>query len=157
MNDTTAIGIGPLSLADAHDLAPLIAAYAQELSRGAPRRPDDYYAELLLKDRTARLIGARLGERMVGFAVFFDMPDTVSGMRVGQLDELFVVQDARGLGVGDALIGALIAEGRRQGWQHVRWLVREKARIRDEPIAADLEPGGMRSYIIPVDRTAGNR
>jgi GNAT superfamily N-acetyltransferase len=157
MRETTAITIGSLSLADAHDLAPLIAAYAQELSRGAPRRPDDYYAELLLKDGSARLIGARLGERLVGFAVWFDLPDTVNGMRIGQLDELFVLQDARGHGVGHALIDALIAEGRRRGWHHIRWLVREKAQIWDEPVAAFLEPGGMRGYVIAVDRAADSQ
>lgn len=30
---------------DAHVLAPLLANYAQALKRGAPRRPDDFYAE----------------------------------------------------------------------------------------------------------------
>jgi GNAT superfamily N-acetyltransferase len=152
MKDTMAIEIGPLSLADAHDLAPLIAAHAQELSRGAPRRPDDYYAELLLKDRTARLTGARLGERLVGFAVFFELPDTVSGMRIGQLDELFVLQDARGHGVEQALIDALVEEARRRGWHQLRWMMREKAQIPKEQFTTLLEPTGIRLYIVPVDR-----
>ena len=46
------IDIGPIHLRDALKLAPLIAAYGQALKRGAPRRPDQYYAEQLLQDRT---------------------------------------------------------------------------------------------------------
>jgi GNAT superfamily N-acetyltransferase len=154
MKETTAIEIGPLSLADAHDLAPLIAAHVQELNRGAPRRPDDFYSELLLQDRTALLIGARVGSRLVGFVLFFDLPDTVNGMRVGQLDELFVVPEARRHGVARALMDALVAEGRRRGWHQIRWLAREKARIGEEQPAAFLEPADIRLYIIPMDRTA---
>ena len=158
MRETTAIEIATLSLADAHDLAPLVAAYAQDINRGAPRRPDDYYAEMLLQDPAARLIGARLGDRMVGFAVFFDLPDTTTGMRTGQLDELFVMQDARGSGIGRALIGAVIAEGRRRSWAQIRWLVREKATLHEDLLGAFAVPGGLRSYAIPIERSeAGDR
>ncbi len=152
MKETMAIDIGPLSPADAHDLAPLIAAYIQELNRGAPRRPDDFYAELLLQDTAARLIGARLGDRLVGFALWLDLPDTVSGKRIGQLDELFVLQDARGHDVERTLIEALVGEGQRRGWHQIRWLMREKAQIRKEQFTALLEPAGIRLYIVPVDR-----
>jgi GNAT superfamily N-acetyltransferase len=155
MKETIAIDIGPLSPADAHDLAPLIAAYVQELNRGAPRRPDDFYAELLLQDGTARLIGARLGDRLVGFALWLDLPDPVSGKRIGQLDELFVLQDARGHDVERALIDALVAEGRRRGWHQIRWLMHEKAQIRKEQFTTLLEPAGIRLYIVPVDHTGG--
>jgi GNAT superfamily N-acetyltransferase len=153
MKEATTIDIRPLSLADAHDLAPLIAAYVQELNRGAPRRPDDYYAELLLRDGTARLTGAHRGDDLIGFALWSDLPDTVSGKRIGQLDELFVLQDARGLGVEHALIDALIAEGRRRGWHQIRWLMREKAQLPKDRFAPLLEPAGIRLHILPVDRT----
>jgi GNAT superfamily N-acetyltransferase len=153
MKETTAIEVGPLSLADAHDLAPLIAAHVQELNRGAPRRPDDFYSELLLQDRTALLIGARLGSNLVGFALFFDLPDTVNGMRIGQLDELFVAQDARDRGVERALLDGLADEGRRRGWHRIRWLAREKAPVQQEQIAAALEPAATRVYMLPMDHT----
>ena len=60
------IVVSKLDLADAHELAPLVAASVQDRKRGAPRAPDQYYAELLLKDRTAEIIGARLDGRLVG-------------------------------------------------------------------------------------------
>jgi hypothetical protein len=45
------IDISLLRLNDAHQFSPLLAAYVQSLKRGAPRRPDDFYAETLLQDR----------------------------------------------------------------------------------------------------------
>ena len=51
--DEHAIDISQLHLSHAHEFAPLLASYAQALKRGAPRRPDDYYAENLLRDRAA--------------------------------------------------------------------------------------------------------
>lgn len=144
------VAIAPLSLPDALELAPLIAAYAQEMKRGAPRAPDRYYAELMLTDRTAELIGARVEGRLVGFAVFFDLPDTLTGMRAGQLDELFVAADARRNGIGKALVDALAAEGRKRGWAYIRWVVPEKppaARRLAEQLA---ERGGWQNFTVRV-------
>jgi len=122
----TEIAITPLALPDAHELAPLVAAYAQDRKRGAPREPDEFYAELLLNDRTAELLGARLDGRLVGFAVFFDLLDTISGMRRGQLDDLFVAPAARGRRIGHALIAALVEEGRKRAWTEIRWMTPKK-------------------------------
>jgi|GEM_PF-4219369 len=49
MTKDHAVDIALLHLRDAHEFAPLLASYAQALKRGAPRRPDDFYAEHLLK------------------------------------------------------------------------------------------------------------
>jgi GNAT superfamily N-acetyltransferase len=146
------IVVAKLALNDAHEMAPLLAASVQDRKRGAPRAPDQYYAELLLKDRTAEIIGARLDGRLVGYAVFFDLPDTMTGMRTGQLDDLFVIQDARGRKVGQALIEALAAEGERRGWRQIRWMVPEKpvtARRLAERLA---NSGGWLTYSVPVPR-----
>jgi GNAT superfamily N-acetyltransferase len=120
------IAVSPLTLADAHDLAPLLAAYTQDRKRGAPRAPDEFYAERLLEDPVAEIVGARRGEDLVGFAVYLDLPDTMTGLRAGQLDDLFVIQDARDQGIGHALIGAIVAEGKKRGWEHLRWMVPAK-------------------------------
>lgn len=144
------IAVARLALKDAHELAPLIAASVQDRKRGAPRAPDQYYAELLLKDRTAEIIGARLDGRLVGYAVYFDLPDTMTGMRTGQLDDLFVIQDARGRRVGHALIDALAAEGEKRGWLQIRWMVPEKpasARRLAEQLARS---GGWLTYSVPL-------
>ena len=68
------IDIKILELDAALDLAPLISAHAQEQKRGAPRQPDMFYAETLLTDRTAEVIGAYMDGKLVSFATFFDLP-----------------------------------------------------------------------------------
>lgn len=146
----TGIETKRLTIADAHELAPLLAAYVQDRKRGAPRAPDEFYAELLANDRTAEILGAELDGRLVGFAVFFDLPDTMSGKRRGQLDDLFVIQDARGKRVGHSLIAALTAEGEKRGWTQIRWIVPEKpaaARRLAEQLA---EAGGFLGYAVPI-------
>ena len=144
------IDVSRLTLADAHRLAPLLAAYTQDQKRGAPRAPDEYYAELLLKDPVAEIAGAWRGGRLVGFAVYLDLPDTMTGLRAGQLNDLFVIQDAREQGVGRALVAWLSVEGARRGWEHLRWMVPEKpetARLLAGKIA---RPGRWTSYLLDL-------
>ena len=146
------IAVATLALKDAHEVAPLLAASVQDRKRGAPRAPDQYYAELLLKDRTAEIIGARFEGRLVGYAVFFDLPDTMTGMRTGQLDDLFVIQDARGRKIGQALIEALAAEGERRGWRQIRWMVPEKPATARRLAERLAKSGGWLTYSVPVPR-----
>lgn len=110
------IDINLLRLNDARELAPLIAAYAQSLKRGAPRRPDEFHAESLLQDRVAQLLGARIDGELVGFLVFFDLPDPVTGMRFGQVDHLFVHHEQRRNGIAKAMLDVLSEEGESRGW-----------------------------------------
>lgn len=149
------IDIQPLTLADALELAPLVAAYTQDRKRGAPRRPDTYYAELLLSDRTAEILGARRGGLLVGFAMFFDLPDAMTGMRAGQLDELYVDHDVRSQGIGRALVAALAAEGRKRGWTHLRWMVPKKPASAGRLAESLAEPGEWENYAIRIERPAG--
>ena len=101
------IEISLLRLRDAHALAPLIAAYGQALKRGAPRRPDQYYAEQLLQDRVAEFLGARIDGELVGFILFYDLPEPVSGKRAGQADHIYVHHARRGKGIAKALVDVL--------------------------------------------------
>lgn len=116
MSESHQIDIALLRLMDARELAPLLAAYAQALKRGAPRRPDEFYAEMLLQDRTVELLGARLDGALVGFVVFTDLPDPVSGLRCGQVDHLYVHHDHRGKGIAKALIDLLCDQAEERGW-----------------------------------------
>lgn len=119
MDSTPQIDISLLRLKDARDFAPLIAAYAQALKRGAPRRPDEFYAEALLQDRTAEVLGARIDAELVGFAIFTDLPDPVSGLRCGQVDHLYVHHDHRKKGIAKALIDLLSDQAEERGWSRL--------------------------------------
>ena len=145
------IDISLMRLKDARELAPLLAAYTQALKRGAPRRPDEYYAEALLQDRTAEVMGARLDGVLVGFAVFTDLPDPVSGMRCGQLDHLYVHHDHRKKGIAKALVDLLSDQAEERGW--VRLVLNAPRQPEDgrklyEQIAA---PADWIPYVIRYD------
>jgi GNAT superfamily N-acetyltransferase len=147
MSEITVDIIGP---DDAHGLAPLIAAYVQEMMRGAPRRPDDYYASLLLRDRTAEVLGARLNGELVGFAMFFDLPDAITGLRAGQLELLYVLPDARKGHTARGLMDKLVAIGHQRDWVHLRWLVPEKITADVHIYERLAQPAPWRSYVVPI-------
>lgn len=110
------IDISLLRLKDARELAPLIAAYNQSVFRGAPGAPDIFYAEQLLQDRTGELLGARLDGRLVGFLVFYDLPDPWTGMRAGLADHIYVDHPFRRKGIAKAMVDVLAEEADGRGW-----------------------------------------
>lgn len=116
MSEDHRIDIALLRLGEARELAPLLASYAQALKRGAPRRPDEFYAEMLLQDRTVEVLGARLDGDLVGFLLFADLPDPVSGLRCGQVDHIYVHHDHRGKGIARALVDLLCERAEERGW-----------------------------------------
>ncbi len=116
MDRTAATEIMRLDAGDALELAPLLAAYGQALKRGAPRRPDQVYAEGLLQDRSAEVLGARIDGRLVGFLIVYDLPEPVSGARFGQVDHIFMLDDHRNLGIARAMIDVLAEESEERGW-----------------------------------------
>ncbi|WP_102960730.1 GNAT family N-acetyltransferase [Mangrovicella endophytica] len=110
------IQIRTLRLSDARDLAPLIAGYNQSLFRGAPGAPDTFYAEQLLQDRTAEILGARINGQLVAFLIFYDMPDPWTGMRAGLADHIYVDHPHRRKGIAKAMIDLLAEEADTRGW-----------------------------------------
>lgn len=140
-----------LADSDALILAPLIASYAQMLRRGAPRRPDQYYAETLLQDRTAEVLGAFRDEELVGFAIYFDLPEAISGRRNGQLDDLFIDHDHRGFGISTEIVKKLTEIGQTRNWTCLRWLVSQKNDIAMRIYSSLAEPASFSSFVIPVN------
>lgn len=151
MSENHTIDIGLLRLKDALELAPLLAAYAQALKRGAPRRPDKFYAESLLQDRTAEILGARVDGELVGFAIFTDMPEPVSGMRCGACDHIYVHHDHRAKGIAKALIDVLADQAEDRAWTRLMLnapRLPEDGRKLYEQIAA---PADWSSFVIRFD------
>ncbi|MEP3277869.1 MAG: GNAT family N-acetyltransferase [Stappiaceae bacterium] len=136
----------------AHHLAPLIAAYAQELNRGAPRRPDQYYAERLLQDGAAEVLGGYLDGKLVGFCLYFDLPETITGMRTGQLDDIFVLEHARGNGVAQKMLQTLVSEGEKRGWIDLRWIVPAQNNAANALYERFAKPANFKSYVIQIDK-----
>lgn len=152
MAEMPRIEIEQLRLAHALALAPLIAAYAQALKRGAPRQPDQYYAEQLLQDRSAEILGAFLDGVLVGFVMFYDLPEPVSGLRCGQADHVFVHHDHRGKGIAKALVDVLADQATGRGWSK---LVLNAPKMPDQGrkvFEAVAMPADWHSYVLRFER-----
>ncbi|HET9534407.1 MAG TPA: GNAT family N-acetyltransferase, partial [Mesorhizobium sp.] len=65
---------------------------------------------------TAEILGARVDGRLVGFLIFTDMPEPVSGMRCGTCDHIYVHHDFRAKGIAKALLDLLADQAEERGW-----------------------------------------
>jgi GNAT superfamily N-acetyltransferase len=80
---------------------------------------------MLLQPETGALgFGAELEGKLVGFVTVIAHPATWSTKGTGYLEDLFVRADCRGLGIGHALIDAVLDRARASGWGSVYWHAR---------------------------------
>ena len=151
MAEKNDLEIEELRLKDAHGLAPLIAAYAQALKRGAPRQPDQYYAEQLLQDRSAEFLGAFLNGELVGFLMFYDLPEPVSGLRGGQADHIYVHHEHRGKGIARALVDVLAESANSRGWSKLVLNAPRLPETAHKVFQSVAQPGDWHSFIVRFD------
>ncbi len=151
MSETPKIEIAPLRLKDAHVLAPLIAEYGQALKRGAPRRPDEYYAEQLLQDRNAEFLGAMINGELVGFILYYDLPEPISGKRAGQCDHIYVHHDHRGKGIAKALVDVLADQAEERGWSKLMLNAPRQPETGRKVFEKVAAPADWHSYVIRFD------
>lgn len=134
---------------DAVALASLLAAYGDEMrhEQGAGANALAR-ANALIADPIVEVLGGFLGDELVAFAVFFDLPEAISGGRSGQLDDLYVLPAARGKRLAQRLIAAIADIGRSRAWIHLRWLVPEDNPDAIRAYARFAEPAGWKSYML---------
>ncbi|HDR2863267.1 TPA: GNAT family N-acetyltransferase [Enterobacter asburiae] len=63
--------------------------------------------------------------RVIGFAMCVLHEGTWSTAPICYLEDLFVDAAVRGAGTGQALIDALMEEGKREGWSKLYWVTRQ--------------------------------
>jgi GNAT superfamily N-acetyltransferase len=69
--------------------------------------------------------------QLLGLTHYRPMPSPLRGRDICFLDDLFVLPEARGARLGEALIQAVVEVARRQGWPAVRWITaQDNARAR---------------------------
>lgn len=151
MSEKHTIDTALLRLKDARRLAPLLAAHAQSLKRGAPRRPDEYYAEMLLQDRSAEILGAQVDGTLVGFAIFHDLPEPVSGRRCGLMEHLYVHHEHRRQGIAKALIDVLADQAEERGWSKLTLTAPRRPDEGRKLYKRIAVPADRTSYVIRFD------
>lgn len=141
-----------LGTGDAGRLAPLVAEYAAVMLDRDLAAVDEGYVAKLIADRVVEVAGAEVDGVLVGFALYYDLPEAISGRRAGQLDDLYVSPAARGRGVAAALVAHLATEGAARGWVHLRWMAPDKSQAHAlyKRIA---ERAPWRSYVVRIDRS----
>ncbi|RHZ93704.1 GNAT family N-acetyltransferase [Cereibacter sphaeroides] len=146
-----------LSAADAPRLADLMTAYRRAMS-GPEEAMTPEQATPLIERSVAEpdllLLGADHGGALAGFALAFDLPEIISGSRAGQLDDLFVMPEARGSGLARALIRQLTEIGTARGWTHLRWLVPQENATAIHLNRSIAEPAPWDSFRIDLSRCA---
>jgi len=116
--------IAPVTEEDLSDLLPLMRGYC-DFYRVAPT--DDALVSLarsLLADagrEGLQLLARDLDRRALGFATIYWGWSTLSTSSIAVMNDLFVVPDARGGGVGEALIEACRSWAHRHGATRLTW------------------------------------
>jgi GNAT superfamily N-acetyltransferase len=116
--------IAAVAEADVPDLLPLMRAYCDfydvdpsdeallAMSRALIADPEREGVQLIARDD---------GGQPTGFATIFWTWSTLSGSRIGVMNDLFVAESARGTGVAEELIAACAERCRRRGATSLDW------------------------------------
>jgi len=117
--------IRPCRPDDAETLANLIRALAiyEKLEHEARATPDDLRRHLFGPRPAAGAILAEADGKAVGFALFFPTFSTFRAQPGLYLEDLFVLPDHRGRGIGKALIAAVASEAIARGGGRLEWAV----------------------------------
>jgi GNAT superfamily N-acetyltransferase len=115
--------IVPIHDEELEELLPLIAAYhrfyeVEEIDEGRNRA---FFRRFLAPSEDGLLLGARQGGRLLGYACLYWHFSSLEACECVLLNDLFVAEDARGEGVGRALIEATAEVARERGVPYVEW------------------------------------
>ena len=110
---------------DAETLANLIHALAvyEKLEHEARATADDLRRHLFGSRPAAAAILAEVDAEVVGFALYFPTFSTFRGQPGLYLEDLFVLPEHRGRGIGKALIAAVAAVAVARGGGRLEWAV----------------------------------
>lgn len=127
--------IAPLAAAELQDALPLIAAYQRfyEVERIDDERNRAFFSRFLAPSEDGLLLGAwgeanesevpaDGREELFGYACLYWHFTSLTPAETVLMNDLYVVEPARGRGVGRALIEASAAVGRKRGAHLLQWV-----------------------------------
>jgi GNAT superfamily N-acetyltransferase len=90
--------------------------FAQEAEFAPDPRKQRAALSAIVGDRNiGRIFVAREGERLVAMATLLYTVSTAEGGRAALFEDLVVLPECRGRGIGQALLGHVIAEAKKEG------------------------------------------
>jgi len=117
------IEIAPVALDEFEELLPLIAAYQRfyEVAEIDDERNRAFFRRFIAPSEDGLLLGARGEGRLLGYACLYWHFSSLEATECVLMNDLFVSADARGEGVGRALIEATAEVARERGVPFVEW------------------------------------
>jgi len=120
---TAALEIAPILSDEFEELLPLIAAYQRfyEVEDVDEERNRAFFRRFLAPSEDGLLLGARSEGQLVGYACLYWHFSSLEACESVLMNDLFVAEQARGKGVGRALIEATAAVAREREVPFVEW------------------------------------
>lgn len=116
--------IAPIESGQMDGLLPLIAAYQRfyEVEDVDDERNRDFFSRFLAPSDDGMLIGAWRDGELLGYACLYWTFTSLVPAEMVLMNDLYVVPESRGKGVGRALIEASAAVARERGANHLQWV-----------------------------------
>jgi GNAT superfamily N-acetyltransferase len=117
------IEVGPVQAEEFEALLPLIAAYQRfyEIDDVDDGRNRSFFRRFLAPSTDGELLAAREGDTILGYACLYWHFSSTRAVETVLMNDLFVVPEARGRGVGRALIEGSREVARRRGAAWLEW------------------------------------
>jgi GNAT superfamily N-acetyltransferase len=115
--------IEPISGQQFETLVPMIAAYQAfyEAEDIREQRNREFFRRFIAPSDDGMLLGAWRGDRLVGYACLYWHFSSTRAVETVLMNDLYVEAEARGEGVGRALIEAAAEVGRERGSPILEW------------------------------------
>jgi GNAT superfamily N-acetyltransferase len=137
------------------ELLPLIACYQRFYGAGPDvERNRIFFSRFLHPSDEGLLLGAWAEGGLAGFATLYWFFSSTKAAESVLMNDLFVREDVRGVGVGRALIKSALDETRRRGAAHLEWFTAPDnvAAQRLYDSVSDAKRSVWRAYEIDVER-----
>jgi GNAT superfamily N-acetyltransferase len=115
--------IEPITAGQLERLLPMIAAYQRfyEVEQIDEERNRDFFARFIAPSDNGMLLGAWREDDLLGYACLYWHFTSLVPAEIVLMNDLFVAAEARGQGIGRALIKASANIARERGAHHLEW------------------------------------